>query len=191
MHRRLPVRSCSRPFSIDLTLGDLYQYVGDVTIVPPLTLEGYSQIISNPTLESFQRFVNVAERRTWPNMEHIRSQYVPRTHTFFLPVSLSHTHHTHIHTHKYAHTHTHTYPVSDLKHICSSYVFVFGVCVCVCVVWVGGYGRVGLHVCVCSCACVYVCVCMQLCVCVCVHVFVCACVCQCCTSIQVWGGYSQ
>ena len=50
------------------------KYVGDVTIVPPLTLEGYAQIISNPSIESFQRFVKVAERRTWPNLEHIRSQ---------------------------------------------------------------------------------------------------------------------
>ena len=49
-------------------------YVGDVTIVPPLTLEGYLQIISNPSIDSFQRFVKVAERRTWPNLEHIRSQ---------------------------------------------------------------------------------------------------------------------
>ena len=50
------------------------KYVGDVTIVPPLTLEGYLQIISNPSIDSFQRFVKVAERRTWPNLEHIRSQ---------------------------------------------------------------------------------------------------------------------
>lgn len=50
------------------------RYVGDVTIVPPLTLEGYMQIISNPSIDSFQRFVMVAERRTWPNLEHIRSQ---------------------------------------------------------------------------------------------------------------------
>ena len=50
------------------------KYVGDVTIVPPLTLEGYAQIISNPSIDSFQRFVKVAERRTWPNLELIRSQ---------------------------------------------------------------------------------------------------------------------
>jgi hypothetical protein len=60
------------PSIISLLLNQ--QYVGDVTIVPPLTLEGYSQIISNPSIEALQRFVRVAERRTWPNLEHIRLQ---------------------------------------------------------------------------------------------------------------------
>ena len=50
------------------------KYVGDVTIVPPLTIMGYCHIVSNPSLESFQKFVKVAEMRTWPNIEHIRSQ---------------------------------------------------------------------------------------------------------------------
>ena len=48
------------------------QYIGDVTIVPPLTLEGYAHIISNPTMASLQRFVQVAQQRTWPIIEQIR-----------------------------------------------------------------------------------------------------------------------
>ena len=35
------------------------KYVGDVTIVPPITIEGYSHIITNPSFESFERFVKV------------------------------------------------------------------------------------------------------------------------------------
>jgi len=49
-------------------------YVGDVTIVAPITLQGYLTMISNPTPEALEKFVLVAERRTWPSIDRIRLQ---------------------------------------------------------------------------------------------------------------------
>eukprot|EP00292_Cryptomonas_paramecium_P004922 CAMPEP_0113701832 /NCGR_PEP_ID=MMETSP0038_2-20120614/24813_1 /TAXON_ID=2898 /ORGANISM="Cryptomonas paramecium" /LENGTH=513 /DNA_ID=CAMNT_0000625807 /DNA_START=203 /DNA_END=1741 /DNA_ORIENTATION=- /assembly_acc=CAM_ASM_000170 len=50
------------------------KYVGDVTIVPPLSIEGYTSIISNPTPERIAEFLLRGERHTWPNVGIIRSQ---------------------------------------------------------------------------------------------------------------------
>jgi len=50
------------------------KYVGDVTIVPPLSISGYARVISNPTPESLAEFVRVGESRTWPSIALIRSQ---------------------------------------------------------------------------------------------------------------------
>ena len=60
------------PKLLALTLNQ--KYIGDVTIVPPVTLSGYKQVISNPTPEAFEEFVRVGEQRTWPNISLIRSQ---------------------------------------------------------------------------------------------------------------------
>lgn len=50
------------------------KYVGDVTIVPPLSISGYARVISNPTNESLSEFVRTGEKRTWPSISLIRSQ---------------------------------------------------------------------------------------------------------------------
>lgn len=50
------------------------KYIGDVTIVPPLSFKGYASVISNPTTESLAEFVRVGEKRTWPSIALIRSQ---------------------------------------------------------------------------------------------------------------------
>eukprot|EP00283_Hemiselmis_rufescens_P004916 CAMPEP_0173430848 /NCGR_PEP_ID=MMETSP1357-20121228/9163_1 /TAXON_ID=77926 /ORGANISM="Hemiselmis rufescens, Strain PCC563" /LENGTH=590 /DNA_ID=CAMNT_0014395255 /DNA_START=1 /DNA_END=1773 /DNA_ORIENTATION=+ len=50
------------------------KYVGDVTIVPPLSISGYARVISNPTSSSLSEFVRVGEKRTWPSIALIRSQ---------------------------------------------------------------------------------------------------------------------
>lgn len=50
------------------------KYVGDVTIVPPLSISGYARVISNPTTESLSEFVKMSEKRTWPSIALIRSQ---------------------------------------------------------------------------------------------------------------------
>jgi hypothetical protein len=50
------------------------KYVGDVTIVPPLSISGYARVISNPTTESLTEFVKTGEKRTWPSISLIRSQ---------------------------------------------------------------------------------------------------------------------
>mmetsp|Transcript_28388 Transcript_28388/g.66348 ORF Transcript_28388/g.66348 Transcript_28388/m.66348 type:complete len:683 (+) Transcript_28388:196-2244(+) len=50
------------------------KYVGDVTIVPPLSLSGYARVISNPTSSSLAEFVRIGEKRTWPSIALIRSQ---------------------------------------------------------------------------------------------------------------------
>jgi hypothetical protein len=55
------------------------KYVGDVTIVPPMTFEGYSHIISNPSFESFERFVKVLAAH-WQHISNTLG-----THTQTLP----------------------------------------------------------------------------------------------------------
>eukprot|EP00286_Rhodomonas_abbreviata_P027808 CAMPEP_0181299412 /NCGR_PEP_ID=MMETSP1101-20121128/6329_1 /TAXON_ID=46948 /ORGANISM="Rhodomonas abbreviata, Strain Caron Lab Isolate" /LENGTH=841 /DNA_ID=CAMNT_0023404553 /DNA_START=149 /DNA_END=2675 /DNA_ORIENTATION=+ len=50
------------------------QYVGDITLVAPLTLTSYLNIVSNPTPASLATFLATAERRCWPSIAHIRSQ---------------------------------------------------------------------------------------------------------------------
>jgi len=49
------------------------QLSGDITIVPPLSLSMYTNIISNPTWETIQQFMRDAQRCTWPSISMIRN----------------------------------------------------------------------------------------------------------------------
>jgi len=49
------------------------QYVGDITLVAPLCIGAYLNIISNPTTKSLANFLHTAERRAWPSLAHIRN----------------------------------------------------------------------------------------------------------------------
>mmetsp|Transcript_54943 Transcript_54943/g.128496 ORF Transcript_54943/g.128496 Transcript_54943/m.128496 type:complete len:598 (-) Transcript_54943:249-2042(-) len=46
---------------------------GDITIVPPFSLKFYTQIISNPTWQTIEKFMADASRCTWPNISFIKN----------------------------------------------------------------------------------------------------------------------
>lgn len=41
---------------------------GDITLVAPLCIGAYLNIISNPTTKSLANFLHTAERRAWPSL---------------------------------------------------------------------------------------------------------------------------
>jgi len=60
------------PRLLKLTLDQ--KYVGDVTIVPPFSVEHYRKIFDDPTWDSCEFYVHQGERCTWANSSQIRGQ---------------------------------------------------------------------------------------------------------------------
>lgn len=49
------------------------QYVGDINIIPPRSLENIRRVLSAPTTKSIQSQLETAERATWPMLEMIKN----------------------------------------------------------------------------------------------------------------------
>jgi len=49
------------------------QYVGDINIIPPRSIENVRRILSAPTAESISSQLETAERATWPMLEMIKN----------------------------------------------------------------------------------------------------------------------
>eukprot|EP00730_Choanoeca_flexa_P017154 TRINITY_DN8220_c0_g1_i1.p1 TRINITY_DN8220_c0_g1~~TRINITY_DN8220_c0_g1_i1.p1 ORF type:complete len:577 (+),score=100.56 TRINITY_DN8220_c0_g1_i1:2-1732(+) len=49
------------------------KYTGDITIIPDVTTEDYSRIVSNPSPEAFVRAVRVGQLATWPKLAQIEN----------------------------------------------------------------------------------------------------------------------
>jgi len=50
------------------------EYIGDINIYYPMTLDSVYKIFSNPTQEEFENFIRMGELATWPKIEFIRDQ---------------------------------------------------------------------------------------------------------------------
>ena len=51
----------------------MQKYYGDITIVPAMTISDYGQIVTNPNVELFYRYLIAGERATWPLIALMKS----------------------------------------------------------------------------------------------------------------------
>lgn len=50
------------------------EYIGDINIYYPMTLDSVYKIFANPTQEEFENFIRMGELATWPKIEFIKDQ---------------------------------------------------------------------------------------------------------------------
>ena len=55
------------------------QYVGDINILPPRSMQNLQHLLSNPSIKSIDTLIKSAERATWPQLEMIKNTtYISR-----------------------------------------------------------------------------------------------------------------